>query len=167
MELSFQSQRRAPRSAGGFTLIEVLVSAAVLLILIIGLYGGISSGLAVLQASRERLAATHICTEKMELIRMYTWDQVKTSGYVPTTFIEKMYPTSLTNRTSVNGTVPPGQGTTFYGSISITTPNTIPAAYSNSLRFVTVTVNWTNGAIARSHAMSTYISQHGIHDFIF
>ncbi|NJM55010.1 MAG: hypothetical protein HC841_02990 [Verrucomicrobiae bacterium] len=143
------------------------MATSVMLILIVGLYGGISSGLAVLQASRERLAATHICTEKMELIRLYTWDQVRTSGVVPTSFIEKMYPTSVTNRTSVNGTIPPGDGTTFYGTVTITTPNVIPTAYTNSLRLVTVTVNWTNGTISRSHSMSTFVSQYGIYDFVF
>src|SRR5947208_2753997 len=69
-----------------FTLVEVMTASALLGIMSISLLGALSSGFAVLRLTQEQLRATQILQEKMEIIRLYSWDQVNTPGYVPTSF---------------------------------------------------------------------------------
>src|SRR5437870_2411713 len=60
----------------GHTLVEVMVSLAVLGFMVISLYAGFSSGFAVVRVARENLRATQILAERMEVIRLIKWDDV-------------------------------------------------------------------------------------------
>ena len=61
------------------------------------------------------------------------------------------------------GTV--GGGFVYYGTVVITNAG-FTQNYSNSVKFVTVTLRWTNG-VARSQTMSTYTAQYGIQNYIY
>src|SRR6266508_4273052 len=57
-----------------FAIAEVLVSVALMAIVFVSLYLGMSSGFAVTKLSRENLRATQIMLERLEGIRLYNWN---------------------------------------------------------------------------------------------
>ena len=117
------------------------------------LYVAFSSGFQFVQLCRENQRAGQILTEKLETIRLYTWDQVNTSGFVPTNFTATFYPPSQTN-----------SGLVYTGTIEIV-PVPATETYSNDLRQVNVSLNWASGRTVRTRAMTTMISQYGIQNY--
>src|SRR5262249_43999527 len=70
---------------GGQTFAEVLVAIGVLGFMLVSLYAGFSSGFAVVRVARENLRATQILEERMEVIRLFRWEEVA-PGFIPTNF---------------------------------------------------------------------------------
>jgi prepilin-type N-terminal cleavage/methylation domain-containing protein len=138
-----------------FSLIEVLVAVSIAGIVFVGLYAGLSSGFAVVQLARENLRATQILQEKLETIRLYTWDQITTAGFVPTNFTDVFYAGTQS-----------AAGLTYTGALSIATA-TIDAAYSNDLRLITVEVSWSSAHVLRRRDMSTFVSRYGLQNYIY
>jgi prepilin-type N-terminal cleavage/methylation domain-containing protein len=162
------------RARTAFSLMEVMVAVAVVGIVFVSLYAGITSGFGVINQARENLRATQVMQDRMEEMRLYTWDQVSSFGtstsYIPSTFTEPFYPTG-TNLAQSDITI----GTTsdaasaglfvYYGTVSITNAG-VTEAYSNDLKLVTVTVVWTNG-VRRTRTMSTFFSQYGMQNYLY
>jgi len=157
--------------AKAFTLIEVMISMAVVAMMFVSLYAGITQGLAVISTARENMRATQIMIEKIELLRLYSWAQVKEPGFIPGAFAERLMPSSTTNSTTTADSVgglskPSGVGTVFVGTIRLTTP-TMSTSYYTNMRLATLTVAWTNGNVRRSRSMQTYVAELGIHDYVY
>jgi type II secretory pathway pseudopilin PulG len=150
------------RGTGAFTLPEVMVSAAITLLVLLGLFGGISYGFSVTQISRENLRATQIILERMEGIRLYTYDQLISSNMFSTNFTASYYPFVATTNES--------KGLTYYGTMTFSDPGT-GTYYNPNLRTVTVTVNWTNAygnsLIPRSRSMKTLVGRWGIQNYTY
>ena len=89
---------------------------------------------------------------------MYSWEQVNSNGFVPTSFTAPFFP-------SVSDDVTNG-GVTYYGTIAIDKVK-FGATYDDDMRQVLVRLNWTNKNVAQSLEMSTYISQYGMHRYIY
>ena len=142
----------------GFTLAEILVACTALAVMAVSLYGGISFGFSGITLARQKLRATQIALEKMEIARMYSWEQVNSNGFVPATFTAPYYP-------SVSGSNSNG-GLTYYGTMQISGVNCHPS-YSNDMRQLTVKVAWTNRNTVQNLQMSTYISQYGMQRYIY
>src|SRR5437773_2135716 len=83
------------------TLAEVLIAVAIMGVMFVSLYGGMTSGFAITRLARENLRATQICLERMEGIRLYNWNQLVYSNMIPTTFVNYYYP--LATNTSTRG----------------------------------------------------------------
>ena len=143
------------RNTRAFTLIEVLVAILAAAVSVVSLYAGFSSGFAAVETSRESLRATQVMLEKLETIRLYSWTQINTAGFVPTNFLAPFNPT--TNSTG---------GFNYQGTVSISSAP-ISDSYSNDLKQVTVTVNWTAANVARSRTMTTLVSQYGLQNYIY
>src|ERR1041385_7221224 len=139
---------------GAFSLVEVVVAMAIVGILFIALYAGFLSGFQMIHVARENLRATQIMVEKMETIRLYTWDQINSNGFVPTTFAAAYYPVGTNS------------GFTYSGTIIITTA---PAdtSYSTNMKQVTVSLTWTNNRSIRTRDMTTYVSRYGMQNYIY
>jgi hypothetical protein len=134
---------------------EILVAAAVSGIVFVAVYAGISSGFAVVQLARENLRATQILQEKMETLRLYTWEQINTAGFIPTNFTDVFY--AATQAVS---------GLTYTGSVSIVeTP--VTEAYSNDLKQVTVRVSWVSAKVLRQREMTTFVSHYGLQNYVY
>src|SRR5688572_22030951 len=146
------------RSEKAFTLAELLVACAILGIMVVSLFGGISFGFSNITIARQNLRATQIALEKMEIVRMYSWEQVNSNGFVPTSFTAPFFPSEEKNNT--NG------GVTYYGAIEISKVK-FDTTYDDDMREVLVRLNWTNKNIGQSLEMSTYISQYGMHRYIY
>jgi prepilin-type N-terminal cleavage/methylation domain-containing protein len=160
---------------GAFTLIEVIVCVAIISIAVVSLYAGIASGFGVLSVSRENLRANQVLVEKLETIRLYTWDQINSNGFIPPTFTAPFFPMVVTNLVGTNSDGSPryarftngtSSGVTYYGTVQITNAPVSPE-YANKMRLVTVSLVWTNGKVARNRQMQTLISANGLQEYIF
>ena len=64
----------ASTSRSAFTLIEIAITTAILGVVVAGFYAGIGSGFAMVGLSRENMRANQILLEKMETLRLYSWE---------------------------------------------------------------------------------------------
>ena len=171
MNLRLASPRPDARCCRAFTLVEVLIAMGIVGILFVSLYAGISAGFGVMSQTREQMRATQVMIDKMETLRLYSWSQISTFGsttsYIPSTFFEAFYPTTTNYADSTVTTNSSGLGLGFvyYGTVAITNAG-FTENYSNNVKIVTITLNWTNGT-PRSQTMSTYVSQYGIQNYIY
>jgi type II secretory pathway pseudopilin PulG len=170
--------RPAPRRATGAALVETLVVVAIIGTLFLSLYGGISSGFAVVNLARENLRANQIALEKLETIRLYTWEQINSNGFVSPTFTAEFFPEIDYKQVAQNRGEDAASvseeaashdgGFVYYGTVTVTNPPAaIPAEYADSLRRVIVSITWTNGGVARLREMETLVSEYGMQNYIY
>ncbi len=191
MRLKLNHLRR--RNQAGATLIEAIVSMGVFGISFVSLYAGMSMSFSIIGNARENLRATQVMVEKMETIRLYSWDQINTSGFIPATFTE-YYDPSSTGGGATTATSTGGGGTggnvTYQQTASApvgdnggTTGNTGGVAYSGrvtiangpsghtysaDMKRVTISVNWTSaGGRTHSRSMNTYVTRNGLQNYIY
>lgn len=140
-----------------FTLVETVIAIAVIAVAFAGFYANLSQGFATMDQSRENLRATQILGQQMEIIRLYTWTQINTSGFVPTNFTAAFNPVG--SHTS-NGPV-------FNGTIAIANTS-MTESYASNHVLVTVSLNWTSANnISHQRQMSTIVSQYGLHNYYY
>jgi prepilin-type N-terminal cleavage/methylation domain-containing protein len=159
MKLDF---KRVHAGDAAFSMIEVVVALAIFGIVFLSLYSSMSSGFAVVRLSRENLRATQIMEEKMETIRLYTWAQVTSNGFVPTNFTEVFY--KMTNASSTG--LVSGAGITYTGTVSIVSAP-VTEAYSNDLKQITVTLKWLSDRTPRQRDMTTFVSKYGVQNYVY
>src|SRR5207237_8035387 len=75
-----------------FTLIEVAITMAVMGIVFATFYTGIGAGFSLVGLTRENLRADQLLLERMETIRLYSWDQISSNGFIPASFTAPFYP---------------------------------------------------------------------------
>lgn len=155
---------RRPERCLAFTLVEVVVAVLLLAIMALALFAGFSTGFDVVRQARENLRATQIMVQRMEDIRLYTWDQVTNPAYMKPTFVDWYYPAGTNTGTA---------GTCYQGSISVALPANVPSAYQQNLRAVTITLSWTNypggassKAIVRSRQMQSQVAYLGMQNYV-
>jgi ABC-type branched-subunit amino acid transport system permease subunit len=144
-----------PNRRAAFTLVDSVISMALLLVVIGASCGAIKFGFNVLRLSRENARATQIMVEKTEQIRLFNWDQLtsQTNGFLPTnTFLVGYYANNL--------------GVTYTGQVTLR-PVTLPVAYSNDMREVQLTVRWQTGGLLRSRSLTTFVSRYGLQNYVF
>jgi len=138
-----------------YTLAEIMVATAIIAISFVSFYAGITAGVQVIQLARENLRATQILVERMETLRIKTWEQVTNGVDVPTTFVEHFYPKRISNR-----------GVTYFGSLSVSNVD-LRTNYDDELRLVTISLTWTNGGVARVRTMRSYVARNGMQNYVF
>ena len=147
-----------PRRGSAFTIIEAIVSAGIVGILVLALYSGMTSTTFAVRLARENLRATEIMLEKTECLRLFSWEQLTNSTFVPTNFTAYYYDNGATNGI--------GTGITYSGSFFLSTFPSADRNYSNDMRLLTMDVTWTSGGIARSRTMKTYCARYGIQNYV-
>jgi type II secretory pathway pseudopilin PulG len=167
MRVEFSAGHTSRRGKCAFTLIETLVGLCVLLLVLVSLFAGMSASFSITQVSRENLRATQIMLERMETVRLYTWNQLLYSNMIPATATTSYYPLATNGESS---------GITYQVNYALANAAMIPAAtYSDRLRAVTVTVWWTNyygpkpqtNTIVRSRTMTTYSARDGVQNYVY
>jgi prepilin-type N-terminal cleavage/methylation domain-containing protein len=142
-----------------FTLIEVVVSVAVLGILLVSLYGGLTFGFSQIQVTREEERATQILSEKMEIARLISWDQlVNLPGYIPTNFTASY---SIANPTNI-----PAGSLIYSGTVTITNAP-VSENYSNDLKMLVISLAWQSRGINHRRAMTTFVSRYGLQNYVY
>lgn len=139
----------------GFTLIEVLIAVAIAGIVGLALYMGLARSFGSVQSARHRLRATQILAEKLEVIRLYNWDQINSSGFIPEKFTEYYRPDTNAR-----------PGIEYSGFITITNAP-VHSAYVNTMRKAIVRIDWVSGGVPQQQTMETLISQHGVQNYIY
>src|SRR5437899_9172921 len=132
MKIKRSLSSRLRRTLAGFSMIEVTIGMGVIGTTCVALLTGITSGFCSMRIARENLRATQIILEKVETIRLYSWDQINTAGFIPATFTEVYDPTR-----------PNSTGLTYNGTMTITTPP-ISNSYNGYLRMLTVNLSCTH-----------------------
>lgn len=139
---------------------EVVLATGIISITGAGVIGSVNYGLYIMRVARENQRATQVMLEKLEAIRLYNWTQVTNPGFIPTKFTAPYDPTAAVS----------SQGTTYYGTMSITTPTFIGTTpnYSASIRQFNVSLSWTNnGGISHTRSLSTYVAQNGVQNYVY
>jgi type II secretory pathway pseudopilin PulG len=151
---------RPAASNAAFTLIEIMVAAALAgLMFMVGMTA-FSSAFRIVALDRENSRALEVLLEKTEVVRLYNWYQITgtdTNTFIPTTFTAPFYPSAG------NG------GFTYSGTVTITNAP-ITETYKGDLRQVTVTVAWTSGTsgnLKRSRSMTTFVSRYGLQNYLY
>jgi len=149
--------RLAERTLCGAALFEVIMSVFTIAIIGSALMGSFTYGFHVMRLVRENQRATQIILEKVETVRLYSWDQLLTPGFVPATFTEVYDPQAE----------PGHQGITYNGTLSITNfPNA--TSYQNDLRQLVITLNWTTtGNMQRTRKLATLVAKDGIQNYVY
>jgi hypothetical protein len=132
-----------------------MVGSCILGFSVVSLYSGYSFGFALIRLSQENVRADQILVQKLETLRLYNWSQSQLTtvgGVIPPTFTDSFAP----------GTTSPGA--VYNGTITVTGAP-VSESYSNTLRQVTVTLNWISSKVTRTRSMSTLISQNGIQTY--
>ena len=147
---------RSKSRSCAFSLVEVVIAMSVVGVSGIALLSGISSGMLTMQMARENVRATQILVEKTETLRLYSWDQINTTNFIQTSFVERYDPNST------NG----GQGLSYTGTIAIASvPMT--TAYSDEMKQVTVSLSWRTGGINRNRSFRTFVARNGLQNYIY
>src|ERR1051325_8820977 len=123
-------------SSRAFTLMEVVVAMSIIGFVFLSLYAALASGVSMTKMTRENLRATQILLEKAETFRLYTWDQIVTPKWVPSSFTNSYCPTASTN----------SQGPLYIGTIDISKPN-LGTNYKDDMRQIDITLKWTTGSL--------------------
>ena len=141
------------RRMAAFTLMEALFGVVVVGITFVALYNGMATGFQGLGTSQEDLRATQIMVDKFEGLRLYSWDQLTKSGFIPNAFVTRFAPNSNHPGLVYTGTV----------QISPVTGH----AYSADLRAVTITLSWTTHGRSRTQTLTSYIARYGLQNYIY
>jgi prepilin-type N-terminal cleavage/methylation domain-containing protein len=142
-----------------FTLVEVVMGVALMGILSVSLYAGLSLGFAQVSLAREEERATQILMEKMEVVRLLSWDQLlNLPGYVPDTFSEPFY--------SDNPTSTPSGSLIYTGTVAVKDAPVLES-YRSELRLIEIGLTWQSGNLTHRRRMTTFISKNGLQKYIY
>lgn len=155
MKIKNLIQPRTRRSQAAFSLVEVTVGMGVMGTCVVALFSGFTSGFFTMQLARENQRATQIMLEKVETLRLYSWDQINTPGFIPTGTWTNYYDPQSTNK-----------GVAYVGTLSIADAP-ITSSYSNDMKMVTVTLNWQTGNLPRNRSFTTYVARNGLQTYIY
>ncbi len=158
MQLTKRSRRKA------FSLVEVMVGAALFGVTFFALYSGITYAYSHLQYARENLRATQIMAAKLEAIRLYSWDQVNDPVFLPRTFTAN-YVNGVSG--GKKGTVTTAAPEIIYqGTVQITNAP-MSANYSDKLRLVKIDLTWKTGGTLRQRSMQSLVTYNGLYTYVY
>jgi Tfp pilus assembly protein PilV len=147
--------RRQPQPSPGFTLIEVMLAATVMLAGIVGMMHVITSGSEMLDVSRKQTIATQIMHGEIERVRLSDWSQI---AALSTTQPAQGYADAASGRivqwVSDVGLIP-----LHAFKVSRTV-----ADVRSDLKQVSYTVSWVgNTGHPYSRSTSTYVGRNGLY----
>jgi len=138
-----------------FSLTETLIGMGIVGVLFVTLYSGLTSGLSNVRMARENVRATQIMAEKLDAIRLYSWDK-----------IVKLDGTPMEFKTDYNTATNSSPGFTYAGTVTVT-PAPVSNAYKDNMRQVTVSLSWASGSLQRQRSMTTLIAKDGMQNYIY
>lgn len=144
-----------------------MVGVAVFGVTCVSLYAGVTFGFNSVRLARENLRATQILVEKMEVIRLYNWDEITEPGFIPATFQATYAPGATV--TTVQGnkeTVTPAEGVIYYGTITVTNAP-MWENYRQKVKLVNLEVRWTTGSLSRSRKLQTLVTWDGLQSYVY
>ena len=156
MKIKAALLKRIGQKLAGFSIIEATIGMGIVGTTVATLFSGFTSGFFTMQMARENLRATQIMLERVETIRLYSWDQINEPGYITPTFTAAYDPESPNGQT----------GLVYSGTIEIIDSG-VAAAYGGEMKKVVVRVNWKTGKLQRTREFTSYISRFGMQDYVY
>ena len=136
-----------------------MVSVGVIGVLLVSLYAGLTFGFTQIQVSREEERATQILAERMEVVRLLSWDQIANlPGYVPAGFTASY---SLLNPTNTTAS-----SLIYTGTVQLTNAP-VAENYSNDLKLLTISLSWRSRGITHRRSMRTFVSRYGLQNYVY
>jgi len=168
MKPNMNSAYKPGQASSGFSLVEVMVGIVIFGLTAVALYAGVTFGFNSVQLARENLRATQILLEKMEVIRLYSWEEINEPGFIPAAFQAKYSPGSTVTTIGPNGrpVVSPAEGVTYYGTITVTNAP-MSENYRQNIKRVDLTVRWTTGKLERSRSVTTLVTLDGLQAYVY
>jgi len=150
------SSDKSKRFTIGFSLPETMIAAAIGSFMFAALHACFAAGFASVKATREHLRATQVVLQRLECMRLCTFDQLTNTV---------INPRSFTDHFDNSGS---GSGVTYNGTFTTSIPasGTVPEAYRTNMMLVTVAASWTSGNIQRNESMQTYVTRDGIDNYV-
>lgn len=130
-----------------------MVTVAIAAVALVAVYAATTTNLGLVRRCQENERATQLLTERFEALRLYTWNQIHSNGYVRTNFVVPIDP-AHTNA-----------GRSFTGSVFITQLG-LSESYSNELLQVTVQLDWASGDRLCSRSMSSLVTRYGLQNYL-
>lgn len=153
MKVSSAKSIKRANGRSAFTLVEVLTAIGIVGIVSVSLYAGLAMSFNTVENSRLELRATHILTEKLEALRLFNWEQVNTSGFIPQKFTEKHEPSKK-------------YSVVYDGQVFVTNAP-VSGAYAGTMRKAVAEITWVTPQGKRQKRMETLISQYGIQNYLY
>jgi type II secretory pathway pseudopilin PulG len=156
---------KRPTRSRGFTIVEVMVAATVMVLAISSSIIVLQHGLRAIDTARYTTLAGQILQSQMEKLRLLTWAQLTNTTYGPSATAYATFTPDITS-------VATAQINRFFvGSDSGKCSQSIVAApppYDSTLKKITLTANWV-GLDGRTHSLSyiSYYGHNGISDFFY
>ncbi len=138
------------------TLAEILICVLIINIGAAGLMGCFKYAFFITGITQQNQRATQVMLERAEAIRLCSWDQVRSNGFIPTTFSEYYDPTAQ------NG----AKGVLYSGTVTIA-PFPYSTTYKDNMRKLTMTLQWQSGQVAHTRTNVTYIAKNGIQNYVY
>ena len=143
---------------------EGMFAMAMAGIMFVALYSGLGTGFRMIKLARENARATQILVQQMEILRLFTWNQVTNTSprFIPTNFLAYYY--------SVNGAT---NGLAYTGQIAVATcpvggAYDVGSSYAADMRKVTIRLDWGQlGNTNRTRIMSTYVTRNGLQNYVY
>jgi len=136
----------------GVTLVEVVMATVIIAVTGAAVISSINYGLLVIRIARENQRATQVMLERLESIRLYSWDQVNSNGFIPAAFTVGIDP-------SVANSLP-----YYTGTVTIVQAP-IAESYQTNLLQITVEVNWVSCQRLQTRTMSSFFSKYGLQTY--
>ncbi len=140
----------------GMTLVEVVMATGILAIMAGALIGTYNCGFFIMQSVRENQRATQILMEKVETIRLYSWTQINTTNFIPSTFAEEYDPQSPSG----------SRGVRYAGRITVS-PVSFNTSYSTNMRHVEIVLTWNSRNIPHTRRASTFVAKDGVQNYVY
>jgi hypothetical protein len=137
--------------------VEVTIGMAVVGIVFVALYSGLTSGIASVSMARENARATQIMAEKLDSIRLYSWDKITELGFTSTAFTAPFIPSASSDTPSE---------LKYSGRVTLGTAP-VDNAYKTNMRQLTVSLSWETGSVKRQRSMTTLIAKDGMQNYIY
>lgn len=146
------------RGARGFTIIEVMMAAAILVVGFMGMIQALTIGSEMMATARRQTLANQMITQEIEKLRLTDWSSLPPSG------TSSLTPdASFTDAIAACGLTP--SGITLSRTV---TDLDVDADGTTDLKEITITLSWSKGATSASQAatymrsMRAYFGKYGV-----
>ncbi len=138
-------------------LMEVVMATGIIALMAAALIGAFNYGFLIMKLVRENQRATQILIEKVETIRLYSWTQVNSPGFIPSYFSDYFDPQSAQGAKGVRYT-----GFISIGDVPFTT------AYTTNMKQINITLRWSSSdKINHTRTATTFIAKDGIQNYVY
>jgi hypothetical protein len=153
MKIKDRTFPRAGLRQSAYTITEVMMAVGFVGMVLATLLSGFAFAFDILKSARENLRAIQIVQEKFETIRLYSWNQINTPGFVPSAFTASISPTNRNDG--------------FYKGTILITNAPITESYSTNMRQVVVDLSWNSGKVERRRQVTTFVSRFGLQNYVY